>query len=180
MKILTQAKAIQPKVWLTVEGIMKPGSVGATKEYPGVIVIQDKGWYEEGVRKPYIYEYFIHGQHLEGIYIIRKLPTGGFKPREEREPFKIPMIWFFWKKKDQVPYMLTPRAIKTKTMPPDGISWLPKKIEVQIPEKMKYWLPNLDMEDRFRRLEEAIQFFKNRKLELNYKLDKIEFLKAVI
>ena len=38
-----ETKARQPKVWLTVEGVVKPGQVGATKEHPGVFVIVDKG-----------------------------------------------------------------------------------------------------------------------------------------
>ena len=34
-----ETKARQPKIWLTVEGVVKPGEVGATKEHPGLSLI---------------------------------------------------------------------------------------------------------------------------------------------
>jgi len=177
LKILTQAKAKQPKEWLTLEGLIAKGKVGATKEYPGVMIIRDKGWFECGVRKPYMYEYFVHGKHLKGIYIFRKLPTAGFKPRKERPKFKIPMVWFFWKRKDQVPYMLSKRAIKTNTLPPVGDSWLPKEIERQIPQEMQYWREG-SRQERLERVEQAVDFWNGKewKLEDLYYTDKIKFL----
>ena len=177
MKILTQPKKKHPKDWLKVKGIVPIGEPGSTKQYPGVFIIRDSGWWEEGVRKPDVYEYFIHGNKLKGIYIFIKISTKGLKPREE--PLKDSMVWFFWKKAEQVPYMLSSRSLKTKTIPPIGVSWLPKKIENLIPKDLRYWIPNLSMEDRLKRLEGAIDFWKGREIEMSHELDKVKFLKGL-
>ena len=177
MKILTQPKKKQPKEWLKVKGIVPIGEPGSTKEYPGVFIIRDSGWWEEGTIKPDMYEYFIHGSKLKGIYIFIKLPTAGFKPRD-KEPLT-PMVWLFWKKKEQVPYQLTNSALETKTIPPVGVSWLPKKTENLIPDEMRYWIPDITMNERLKRLEEAIGFWKGREIEMSHELDKVKFLKEI-
>ena len=177
-KILTQEKARQPKHWLTFRGVIPPGRVGATRFYPGVIVEKDRGWYETGTRKPYMYEYFLHGGKLKGRYIFRKLPTAGFRPRPGKEPFKLQMVWFFWRPDEQLPYILTRRAVKTGTLPPVRESWIPKEIEQKIPENLQYWKPGKSS-DRFNKLKEAVELFKKKKLEENYLKEKIEFLKEM-
>jgi hypothetical protein len=70
-------KSPQPVEWLKVEGKFDPGEVGATREKPGYMLIEDKGEVEFGARKPYFYEYFLHGTKTDGRLIFRYIPRQG-------------------------------------------------------------------------------------------------------
>ena len=145
---------------LFVEGVMPPGEVGATKKYPGVFLIVEKGWVEFGAQKDYFHEYFIHGQKLEGKFFVRMLPKDkaselydesmdiedidrraemvlpeGVKEERERTPF----YWVFGQGVDQTPYVITKEAEKKEWMPPQGISCLPRKIRGNVPKELSYW-----------------------------------------
>ena len=60
--IQTALKGIEPSLWLSVEGVTPKGSVGATKNYPGVFIIAAQGKVEYGFREPYFQEYFVHNK----------------------------------------------------------------------------------------------------------------------
>ncbi|MHA1773398.1 MAG: DNA adenine methylase [Candidatus Heimdallarchaeota archaeon] len=170
-KIWADFKATQPVSWLHVEGVTPPRAIeavpGGTYHYPGVFIIVAKGTYEPGVQKPYFKEFFVD---KFGRVVFRLVP--GMKTKRELD-------WLYWKPDEQSPYLLSKRALETKTMPPSGISWLPSKIENLIPKEMRYWLPGLSMEERFNRLKQAIEYWKERKMEMNYKLDAIKFLEEI-
>ena len=59
VSIETALKAPEPLEWMTFEGVVEPGHVGATRNYPGVFFIAAKGQVEYGFRTPYFHEYFL-------------------------------------------------------------------------------------------------------------------------
>lgn len=176
MKIVCQKKPPHPKSQLNFEGVFPKGEAGATKEFPGIAIIKDKGWYESGVQKPLYQEYFIHGNRLKGIYVFRKVPIDGFKPEKEVNK---EAVWFFWKKKNQVPYLLTNRAVATKTIPPEGESWLPSEIEKRIPENMHWWGESLSREERLDRIRNAVKYWRSQRLEEDFLNNRLRFLSEV-
>ncbi|RLF28108.1 MAG: hypothetical protein DRN14_04615 [Thermoplasmata archaeon] len=131
-RILVEPKAPEPLEWLDVEGVVPPGEVGATKIYPGVFSIIDKGRLYFGAVKPYYIEMFLQGKRFTGRWVIRKIPN----PWGEHPAF----VWFIMKPKDQMPYVLSKRAVTKKWMPPRGISALPPEIRRQIPREYRYWM----------------------------------------
>jgi len=70
-------KARQPVDWLDVQGKFEPGTVGATREKAGFMLIVDKGEVEFGARKTWFYEYFLHGAKFSGRLIFRFIPRVG-------------------------------------------------------------------------------------------------------
>jgi len=87
-------KLIQPKAWLTFEGVTKPGEIGATAKKYAKFFIKDKGTYEIGVWRQHFIELFLHGKKLKGRYIIVYAPI---RPGGKR-------VWLIGKPKDQTPY----------------------------------------------------------------------------
>lgn len=55
-------EGIIPNLWLNVSGVTPKGSVGATKNYPGVFAIAAQGKVEFGFREPYFHEYYVHNK----------------------------------------------------------------------------------------------------------------------
>jgi len=166
VKLLTQKKAKQPKIWLKVEGVVEPGQIGATKEHEGVFLMMDEGKFWFGARKTDFYEYFLKGKRgfIDGRWVVRKLARPkGFKKAGEED-----FIWLTWKPKSQIPYVLTSRAKREKWVPPFGHSALPKKIKDQIPSKYKYWTKKSEKE----RLKTRDELLKNLD-ELNLKLESL-------
>jgi len=88
VEIVSERKAVEPHAWLTVEGVVKPGSVGATKEYPGVFSIVDKGVCEYGGQKPWFHEYFPKSDMQRGGFryriFFRQLRVADIKGKEEK------------------------------------------------------------------------------------------------
>jgi len=58
--VLVQLKAPEPNEWLSFEGVSERGSVGSTRDYPGVFLIVAKGNVEYGFRSGYFHEYWFH------------------------------------------------------------------------------------------------------------------------
>jgi DNA adenine methylase len=71
VEVVAERKAVEPHAWLTVEGEVRPGEVGATANFPGVFRIVDKGVCEYGAQKPWFHEYFPRSDR----------PRGGFRYR---------------------------------------------------------------------------------------------------
>lgn len=134
-KILLQIKAPEPYEWLTYEGYVGPGEVGATKEHPGKFFIVDRGSIEFGSQKSHYHEYWLHGKLFKDEhFVVRRLPT------REKWRLKSPFAWMgFFTKPEKLPYVISRRAVKLKYMPPIGKSALPKVIRNQIPEQYRYW-----------------------------------------
>ncbi len=58
--IMVQLKEPEPIEWLTFEGVVERGGVGATEQFPGVFYIAAKGTVEYGYRSGYFHEYWVH------------------------------------------------------------------------------------------------------------------------
>ena len=133
-KIRVTWKAQEPTDWLKVEKVVEPGEVGATKTEFGVFSIVDKPTVYFGAQKAYFKEFFIQGKVIDGRWVIRYLPN----PWKE-EP-RTNFVFLMWKPEDQVPYVLSKRAVEKKWIPPYGISCLPPAIRKSIPDAFKYWV----------------------------------------
>jgi len=73
VELVCEKKAVEPHPWLEIEGVVKPGTVGATKQYPGVFLIVDKGTCEYGAQKPWVHEYFPQSDRNKGGFRYRIL-----------------------------------------------------------------------------------------------------------
>jgi len=83
VNINTQKKAIEPVEWLGYEGVVESGgeekpAPGATRFFPGVFHVVDKGTVEYGSQRSYFHEYFLSGKKLNYRIIVRllNLPAG--------------------------------------------------------------------------------------------------------
>jgi len=141
-KIVTQLKAAEPAEWLHVEAEFPVGSVGATRFKKGYMIIVDKGEVEFGALKPAFREYFFHGSHMPPELTVRQLPNiwrkQSLESGEAEKTGQGYTVWMTFASKPEA-YAISPRAVKEKWYPPEGISALPKKIREQIPEEFHYW-----------------------------------------
>jgi len=142
-------KSPEPVPWLNVEGVVPKGEVGATKEFPGVFHIIDKGYCEFGAQKSYYHEYFFSKGKLKGRWFFRQLRPAEFRgttkkakeviPPARETKFREEAPWFFIKPVDETPYVISDAAVEKKWIPPFGISALPEKIRKKIPKEFQYW-----------------------------------------
>ncbi|MHA1420352.1 MAG: hypothetical protein ACTSPO_15665 [Candidatus Heimdallarchaeaceae archaeon] len=157
-KILAQLKSRQPKEWLTLQGYVKPGEVGTTKDIPARFIILDQGKYEIGTKKPHLLEVFLHGREFKDRFLFRKLPR-----QEELEKVgEKQLIWFVWKPKNQSPYVLSDSAIKENWAPPKGVSAMPKEWEDKIPSQLQWWKKGWTGEKALETIKEARKALLNR------------------
>lgn len=133
-KIQVTWKRPEPKDWLTVQGVVPKGEVGATRYEYGVFSIVDRPTVYFGAQKPYYKEFFIKGKVMSGRWVIRYLPNP-WKEERPREAF----VFLMWKPESQTPYVLTKRAVDKHWIPPPNVSALPPEIRKNIPRKFKYW-----------------------------------------
>lgn len=143
LRMFAETKAPEPLPWLTYEGVVEKGEVGATKEEYGVFYIRDKGILYYGAQKPAFKEWFLEGSKYDGRWIARLIE------RRQPEKAKKAFLWQFGKPQDQTPYVLTRRAIRKNWLPPYKVSCLPPQIRKQIPDSLKYW----NIQDRRKRFE---------------------------
>jgi hypothetical protein len=138
------------KEWWTAHGVTalpdpfeKPIPPGATRRYPGVFYIYDKGMAVAGALKPYFHEYFLYrGKTLTGRILFRAigrvekqvLPPGVIPERVIR-----PYYWVMIQPLDQTPYVLSERAVEKEWLPPRGIAALPPEVKRAIPKRYRYW-----------------------------------------
>ena len=145
-------KAIQPLWWLLdgSEGspkigigekfIVPKGEVGATKNYPGVFTILDRGVWWPGALKPWFLEYWLKGKLFPEwtrvtarVFRFRKIDPETKKPASGFEIgtlFQIPG--------DQTPYVLSKRAKEKGYVPPKGFVPIPP--ELRRGEEFEEWL----------------------------------------
>lgn len=134
--IVLEKKAPEPREWLDFEGVVPPGSVGATAFFPGVFLIMDKGKTEWGAQKTYFHEYFdSEGEIFNGIYVCRLLKNVWGPKLTGVGKF----VWFGWYDNDPIPYVITERAVEKNWMPPPGQSALPAVLREHVPEELQYW-----------------------------------------
>lgn len=158
-----------PADWLNEQGVTDkpdPGEaipVGATRNYPGVFKIVDKGTVEAGARKPWFWEVWIHGEKWgTQRWVFRLLERskevnhalqaeGWEEEAEEVKQDTLPpgvieqnprseTYWIFLQPgADTPPYVLSPEAIDKDWLPPKGVSALPKMIKSRVPPALRYW-----------------------------------------
>jgi hypothetical protein len=140
-----ETKARQPKVWLTVEGVVAPGQVGATKEHPGVFVIVDKGQVYFGCQKPYFHEYFLKSDSKDMPFggddwtrvVVRAVNVQVIDPETKRPKPGTELMWRVMVPSDQEPYALS-RGMEKKWVPPKD--YIPIPPEWRKGEKYEKWL----------------------------------------
>lgn len=137
-------KKPEPLAWFDVEGVTPPGTVGATREFPGVFSIIDKGTIEYGAQKPYFHEYFLSDGKLKGRFCFRIIGRHAAKesilpPGVEEEAPRTPYFWVMMQPIDQTPYVLSDGAIDKKWLPPKGTSALPKVIRKNVLDRLQFW-----------------------------------------
>jgi uncharacterized cysteine cluster protein YcgN (CxxCxxCC family) len=162
-KILVQSKASESRAFTeNISGVSPPGGAGATKTLPGVFSVLDSGTYETGARKPYFFEYFINGSIFKGRYIFRLLPRSG----KWEETGKEGTVWFFWKTKDQNPYILSNRALKKQDFDigKNSKSWLPSNLESKVPPELVWWGKDIDKEEFASRIKEVRKLFRKKNI----------------
>jgi hypothetical protein len=154
-----------PADWLNVEGVTEkqdpgePPPAGATKQYPGVFHILQKGTIEFGAQKPWAHEFFIHGNNgWHGRWLFRLVRREGEKwftptceadmlafkaetlpPGKEEENHRTAGYWILMQPLDQTPYVLSREATSENWLPPKGVSCLPAKMRKSVPKELRYW-----------------------------------------
>ena len=141
-KCRAEPKARQPVQWLTVEGVVEPGSIGATKHEWGLFYIVDKGTITLGAQKPYFHEYFLHGKKFKNLrLVIRATPLPRLDPETKKPiPGQYDLVWVAWIPKDQEPYAISKRAQREGWFPPKGHIPFPKYWIEKNKEKFQEWL----------------------------------------
>jgi len=176
-------KAKEPKEWLNVQGITPKGEVGATKEYPGVFHIIDRGFCEYGMQKSYAHEYFFSEGKLKGRWFFRQLRASEFKGKVKKQEiippsretnFRQEAPWFFIKPLDETPYVISKAAVNKNWIPPQGISALPKAIRDKIPKEFQYW----KHQDKKQRIKIRNELVKTQKKELVKGLEAEDWARA--
>jgi len=159
-EIVARRKAPEPLPWMEVEGVVPAGkgteegiSPGATKNFPGVFIIDGKGKLHFGTQKPHFHEYFLEDGPIKGRLMFRQLSTEAIEkgfleegvvkamvtvPSEEQD-FKSELAWFAIQPEDQEPYVLSNRASKQGWIPSKGVSALPLWVKSKIPDEFQYW-----------------------------------------
>jgi len=154
--------------------------VGATRAFPGVFVIIDKGHWVPGARKPYFFEYFLENNKLfpERVvfrFVARaktmkeavKLAKAGalvLPPGEAEETAREPGYWLFTTP-DPRPYVLSEEAIEKDWMPPVGVAALPSWLQESVPPHLRYW-EEKDEEKRREMREELVVWFEEGQSEV--------------
>jgi len=152
-----------PADWLGVEGVTEkqdpgePPPAGATRQFPGVFDIVDRGAVVWGSQKPWMHEFFIDGARWKGRWLFRLVQRQGkkhFSPenQEEYESLKQALppgkeeagarrgaYWILMQPLDQTPYVLGKEAVDEGWLPPFGVSALPPKMRKSVPERLRYW-----------------------------------------
>jgi len=146
-ELRSQEKSPEPEDWLDIEGVAPIGKPGSTKNYPGVFHIMDRGYLYFGTQKPFFHEYFPFGGKLKGRLVFRQLThwvrkgVGKVLPPANipEAPERSDILWVCFQPLDQMPYVLSERAIEKKWIPPLGHSALPKWVKDLVPNKLEYW-----------------------------------------
>ena len=129
-------KAPEPLEWLSYQGMVQPGEVGATKHEPGFFYIIDSFEVQFGAQKSYFHEYFCDGKIFNGRFIFRLLENRA----EWKKTDEGLMTWMMFNAlKSPTPYTISTRAVKKAWMPPFKASALPRNIRSKVPDRFKYW-----------------------------------------
>jgi site-specific DNA-adenine methylase len=172
--IMVEEKENGPLVWLTmVKEIVPPGSVGATKEFPGVFWGEDWGIAFKTVDKPWFTEWWIFGKWFKSARLVdRMLPT----TRTEKAG-RLPTYWrAHIASEKSPPYIFSPSFFKNTEWVPED-SALPPNWEAAVPEKLRWWGKGLPQAKRLDLIKATFNYFVEEKFLKGRKisLDKGEF-----
>jgi hypothetical protein len=181
MELRAEEKKPGPSAWILVQGVVPKGSIGSTHEYPGVFIIRDKGILEYGMNKPYFKEFFLDGERLKGRLIFRQLTPWSIKsldfekilpPPKGEEVSRSGIFWTAIQSLEQLPYVLSDRAVKKASVPPQGFSALPKVLKKQVPQEFQYWTKSSE-KDRIKIRDAYVEYLKkeNKYEKLSKSLD---------
>jgi len=147
--------------------------VGATRSFPGVFYIIDKGDWVPGARKPYFFEYFLENNELFPERVVFRfvararslkeaveLTKNGaivLPPGQAEEVAREPGYWLFTTP-DPRPYVLSEEAVQKGWLPPPGIAALPTWLQKQVPKELRFWTEK-DKEKREAMREELIMWY---------------------
>ena len=171
IQLLASKKKLEPEEWEKIEGVIpapkQPGEKvrpGATRFFPGVMLIRDLGTIEYGALKSYYVELFLKGKIFKRRVVLRLLenvwkelneddaaglqkelkglikageilrPPAASEDRTGRED----LVWQFMLPEEQTPYVLTEESLENWN-PPEGVSALPKAIREKVPAHLHYW-----------------------------------------
>lgn len=180
VQVVAERKAPHPRAWLDVEGRTKapvegePPPVGATRQFPGVWNIVDRGTIEFGAQRPDLHEYFLNGRGLDFRVVFRKLKAEALRGKSEGDvvslaealdddefeeaevvipaaegEFTTREVWVLIKPKNETPYVLSNRAERSAYIPEEGRSALPAEVRKRVPEALRFW----KFSERSKRLE---------------------------
>jgi len=144
-RVYAATKAPEPKQWLDVEEGFEPGSVGATRNEKGFMVITARPQVSWGERTPYFHEYFCEKDpKFSGLLTFRLLVSEGGKPTDpdveagRKQPEGVP-FWTAMFAKSLLPSVLKRRAVNVKRIPPKGWAYLPPGLKSVVPKEFQYW-----------------------------------------
>lgn len=156
-------KAPEPIEWLSYEGMVQPGEIGATKNEPGFFYIIDSFEAQFGAQKSYFHEYFCDGKIFNGRMVFTLL--------ENKEEWKKTdeglMTWMMFSAlKSPTPYTISNRAAKKAWVPPFEASALPRNIRSKVPEKFRYWKEK-DKKKRLEIRDELVDEIKKKQVKVD-------------
>ena len=137
-----EQKAVQPVVWLKVEGEVKPGEVGAGVEKPGKFTIVSRGKVVLGAQKPYFHEYFVKDGKVFKDWtriVIRGVRVQKLDPETKKPTGKYETMWRLMIPLDQMPYAISDRAIKKKWKAPVPYPFPLEWTKENFPEQFEKW-----------------------------------------
>lgn len=161
-KFLGIKKPLIPIEWLKVQGESTKGDVGATGNLPAFFIIVDEGEIEFLALKPYFHEYVYHGTKniLNGKYVDRLIEN-----REEWKKVGEDTASWMWFATENLPYVLSNRAVEQRWIPPANHSALPSKSEEAVPMEYRYWKKQSESE-RLQIRDALVEQLKNRKIKV--------------
>lgn len=145
-RVWATPKSVEPKEWLRIAPkAFEPGTVGATAEEAGVVIEVDRPLVEWGIQKPHFHEYFLtkSKKGFEGSLQFRLLAGERGATEEEVEAGRATKpgqpFWTAQIGKTFLPSVLRRRAVKTRSMPPDGQSAMPTALMKITPPEFQFW-----------------------------------------
>ena len=128
-----------PVEWVGARDVaFAPGSPGATKYEPGVMITMDEGMAWPGVRMPNFKEFFLDMKLFKKQRMVERIIE---IPQTWDQPAAQTQQWQTWLPEDQVPYILSKRQRKDRRdyIPADGESAIPPWWREKIPTAMAWW-----------------------------------------
>ena len=150
-KVVLVPQEKHPTEWMNARDVaFEPGSPGATKFEPGVIITMDEGMAYPGAQRPDFKEFFLDMKLFKKQRMVERLiDIDGSK------------IWQTWvNMEDQIPYILSDGQRKDKRdyIPADGEKAIPIWWEEKIPKEMQWWSAGTSDKEKMDKLDAAYNY----------------------